>query len=295
MKLIERSVCPICDSGNIKPYEKGSFNPESIQSDDLKITDSHYGSRWCFFRCQECSFVFSNPTISESELTTLYEQLEDQEYSLELEGRSRNFLTILKRLDKIDKPGNRLLDIGAASGIFLHLAQELGYEVEGIEPSAYLVREAKNLFNLTMFQGTIDQFKGDKKYSVITLLDIIEHLADPRLFMKQLVTLMEDQGILVLVTPDINSLAVRVFGKRWWHYRIAHLNFFNKKSITRLLRQNGFQIIKIHRYAWHFSAFYLLTRLFPGLKQKKSLQKMLKKVNLKLQLFDSWEIYARKD
>ena len=133
------------------------------------------------------------------------------------------------------------------------------------------------------------------KFSVITLVDILEHLSDPEPFMSRLQELIQKEGILVIVTPDIDSLAVKLAGKKWWHYRIAHLNFFNHKSLKTLLANHGFEIIKSHRYAWHFSVFYLITRIFPGLKQKKSLQTFLKKVHLKLQLFDSWEIYARKN
>ena len=295
MKLIERSACPLCGSEKTKPFKKGSFDPQTVRSDHLKITDSHYGSLWSFQRCRSCGFVFSSPTLSESDLNQLYRQLEDGEYSQETEGRSRNFITILKRLEKMEKPDKSILDIGAASGIFLNLAREYDYEVAGIEPSQYLVGEAKKLFNIDLFQGTIDLFKSDRTYSIIALVDILEHLADPRQFMKQLPPLLKDHGLVVLVTPDINSLAAKIFGKKWWHYRIAHLNLFNKPSITRLLEQNGFDIIGFHRYAWHFSSFYLLTRIFPGLKGKKSLQKLLKRVHLTLQLFDSWEVYARKN
>lgn len=295
MKLIDRSACPLCGSKDFRPFKKGSFDPRAIRSDHLKITDSHYGSLWHFSKCRNCGFVFSNPTIGESDLNRLYGELEDGEYSLETEGRSRNFTTLLKRLEKIEKPGDSLLDVGAASGIFLNLAREQGYEVAGIEPSAFLVEEARKLFNLNLFRGTIDRFPTDRTYSVIALVDILEHLADPSGFMKQLTPLLRDRGVLVGVTPDINSLAAKIFGRKWWHYRIAHLNFFNRPSLTYLLEQNGFEIIGFHRYAWHFSAHYLLTRIFPGLKDKKSLQKILKKVHLTLQLFDSWEVYARKN
>ncbi len=99
--------------------------------------------------------------------------------------------------------------------------------------------------------------------------------------------------MLVIVTPDIGSLAARLMGGRWWHYRAAHVNFFNRRSLERLLAAHGFEIALRKRFAWNFSAYYLLTRLLPFLKGK-ALQRPLKKLHLKLQLFDSWEVYARK-
>jgi len=294
MKWVERSRCPICQSKNIRSFKKASFNPNDIQASNFKITDSHYGSLWNFSRCQDCDFVFSNPILSEADIRNFYEHLEDDEYHLEAEGRSKNFKKILKRLGKIPIPGNRLLDIGAASGIFLKLARDQGYQVFGIEPSQYLADEARNRYGIHLFPGTVEGFTSQKPFSLITLLDILEHLVEPDQFMKKVAGLMEKQGVLVIVTPDVSSLAAKIFNKHWWHYRIAHLNFFNKKSLSILLGNHGFEILSLHRYAWHFSAFYLISRIFPGLKEKKPLQKILKKVHLKLQFFDSWEIYAEK-
>lgn len=295
MNLTNLNKCPLCGSENIKVYRKGTIDPGKINSDNFRITDSSYGSLWNFSRCRKCTYVFSNPLIDEKSLIEFYSELEDNEYSDEWEGRAKNFLTIFRELEKISKPGNSLLDIGAASGIFVNLAKERGYDAEGIEPSGYLADEAEKKFNIKLFRGTIENFKTDKKYSVLTLLDIIEHLRDASSFMEKIVPFIDKKGILVIVTPDINSIPARIFGKKWWHYRIAHLNFFNLRSIEFLLKKSGFEIIKKRRYAWNFSFYYILSRIFPSLKEKKGLQKILKRLNLKLQLFDSWEIYARKN
>lgn len=298
MQLRNRKTCPICNSSNIALFKKGTFDPGRVNSENFKITDSAYGSLWTFFSCKDCRFVFSNPYIPEEDIVGFYSHLEDREYSTEAEGRSKNFKTILKRLKRVRKCtenfGNRLLDIGAASGIFLHLARQEGYEIEGIEPSEFLVNEAKNRYGLKLFKGTVEDYKPGKKFSVITLLDIVEHLVDPDAFLAKVDTLMEENGILVLVTPDINSLAARLAGKRWWHFRVAHINFFNLHSLNFLLQKHGYEIILKKKYVWNFSLFYLSTRIFPFLKKKKSLQKILKRLHLKLPLFDSWEIYARK-
>lgn len=294
MELKKRTACPLCGSNNIKNFQKGTFDPENIKGANFNITDSHYGAVWAFFSCGNCGFVFSNPYVPEDKILEFYSGLEDLEYSSEADGRAKNFKTILKRLSKIDKPGNKLLDVGAASGIFLDLARQEGCDVSGIEPSQYLVEEAERLYGLKLFRGTIDTFEPGKKYAVITLLDILEHLVEPDRFMDKIDSLIETGGILVIVTPDINSLTARTAGKRWWHYRIAHINFFNLKSLTYLLEKHNYEILLKKRYAWNFSLFYLITRIFPSLKNKKTLQKILKSINLKLQLFDSWELYAGK-
>ncbi|MCP4150504.1 MAG: class I SAM-dependent methyltransferase [bacterium] len=301
MKLIERTSCPLCNSKEIALSKKGTFDPQNISTQNFKITDSNYGSLWTFFSCAACGFVFSNPYIPEEEIVEFYSQLEDLEYSSEAEGRTKNFQTIIKRLKRVSKRNGaspRLLDIGAASGIFLDLANKEGFDSTGIEPSQFLVDDAKKNYGLNLYKGTVEEYleenKGKEKFSIITLLDIIEHLVEPDAFMDKVDALIEDNGFLVLVTPDIGSLAARITGKQWWHYRIAHINFFNRKSLRFLLEKHGYDIVLKKKYVWNFSVFYLASRIFPLLKEKKSLQKVLKRLHLKLPLFDSWEIYARK-
>ena len=296
MELKHRSHCPLCRSEKIKLFKRGTFDPGSLESAHFKITDSHYGSLWTFFTCHDCGFVFSNPTIPAEHIIEFYSQLEDQEYSEEAEGRSRNFTSILKRLKRLH-PGESLLDIGAASGIFLDLANRSGFHGEGIEPSAFLVKEAEQRYHIRLFNGTLEEYldtNPENPFSVISLLDIIEHLVDPDEFMSHLDRLSDENTILVIVTPDIASLAAKLMGRRWWHYRIAHINFFNRKALEYLLRKHHYKILLKKHYVWNFSLYYLVTRIFPSLKHKKALQKVLKRLHLKLPFFDSWEIYARK-
>ncbi|MBU4268880.1 MAG: methyltransferase domain-containing protein [Acidobacteria bacterium] len=293
IRLQSIDSCPLCQSPQISLFIKGTVAPQKISAADFKITDSHYGLRWTFFSCRRCGFVFANPCPAQETIAEFYANLADEEYSQENEGRGRNFSTILKRLLPHALPGSLLLDVGAASGIFLNLARAAGYRVEGIEPSVALVADAERLYGLKLFCGTVEQFSANEKFTVITLLDVLEHVTNPDTFLKVLSGFLAPGAMLVIVTPDIGSLAARIMGGRWWHYRVAHLNFFNSRSLVWLLEKHGFEIVLRKRFAWNFSAYYLLTRLLPFLKIK-ALQTRLKKLHLKLQLLDSWEIYAKK-
>ena len=51
---------------------------------------------------------------------------------------------------------------------------------------------------------------------------------------------MAKDGIGMMVTPDINSFFARIMGKKWWHYRVAHIGYFNRKSLNILLDRAGF-------------------------------------------------------
>jgi len=293
MKLAPLASCPLCGGGRIRPFKKGTVDPVAVNAGDFKITDSRYGSRWALSSCRDCGFVFADPAPDPEAIAGFYAALEDEEYGQEGEGRGRNFAAILRRLAAFAPPGCRLLDVGAASGIFLDLARAAGYVVRGIAPSASLAAEAERRFGLELFRGTAEQYPRGETFRIVTLLDVLEHVTDPCALMAALTPLLEPGGVLVIVTPDVGSLAARILGGRWWHYRTAHVNFFNRRSLRRLLGRYGFEIAASRRFAWHFTAYYLATRLLPGLKGS-ALQGALKKLHLRLQLFDSWEVYARK-
>jgi 2-polyprenyl-3-methyl-5-hydroxy-6-metoxy-1,4-benzoquinol methylase len=296
MKLSKRISCPLCQQSDFERKTEASFDSGNLQPDNFKITDNQYGNYWDFYKCQNCDFVFSNPYLDEKNIIEFYSKLKDKSYGEEARGREKNFIKILNRLKKLKVPGRKLLDIGAASGIFLNIARKQGFQVEGIEPSESLVEQAMKSYNIELHRGTVGTFSTRSEYSVITLLDILEHLPEPDSFFARISQFLKKDGILVIVTPDINSLTARFMKNRWWHYRIAHVNFFNLKSIEFLLKKYNFTILKKKRFAWNFSLYYLISRIFPFKENRKStLQNLLKNINLKIQLLDSLEIYARKN
>jgi len=129
------------------------------------------------------------------------------------------------------------------------------------------------------------------------MVDFIEHIPHPFEAISIAQKILLPGGILCLVTPDINSLAARIMGQKWWHYRPGHLGYFSKKSLDFILQKMGFRIINMRKYNWTFSLYYLLSRI-PGLKfllKNHVLASFWKKIPIKLVLRDSFEIYALKD
>jgi len=277
--------CTICNH-NAVFYKEATFS--HFSSNDVKITDSQYGKHWRLWRCCNCDLVYASPMPEEQYLTEQYRNMNDQDYSTEETGRKKNFSRLLTHLEKIMPARGSFLDIGAASGLLLELAKERGWEAEGIEPSTQLYQMGSTK-DLTLYHTSIEEFNSPKKYTIITVIDVLEHLAKPELLMSKITSWLTDNGVLCIVTPDIGSLAARIFSNHWWHYRPAHLYYFNRKSISFLLNKHGYQVITIRHYVWHFSISYLLSRL-----KLKSYDKFLASVVIPLNLWDSMEIYARK-
>jgi 2-polyprenyl-3-methyl-5-hydroxy-6-metoxy-1,4-benzoquinol methylase len=292
------SQCPVCWSKEITSYRPSTFDVENLSEEQIKITDSEYGKVWDLSRCTHCGHIFANPAPTRDFIQSLYSRTEDPLYEEEAEGRGKNFKRILSRLAKLHPKKGVLFDVGAATGILLDLARGEGWQIDGIEPSGWAVKTAKEKYRIELHEGDFTSAElQDNHYTAVTLVDFIEHISHPLEAMTKANAILIPGGTVCLVTPDIQSLAVKMTGARWWHFRPGHLAYFTKHSIYSLLERTGFSIIDIKRYSWTFSAHYLLSRKprFEFLIRNPRLASFWKKIPIKLALRDSFEIYAKKE
>jgi 2-polyprenyl-3-methyl-5-hydroxy-6-metoxy-1,4-benzoquinol methylase len=290
--------CPVCSSTDIISFRKRTFDINTLTEENIKITDSDYGKIWDLDRCESCTFVFANPIPSPTFIQSLYTRTEDPNYEEESLGRGKNFQSILATLEKNHPLKGTLLDVGAATGILLHLARAKGWDPEGIEPSSWAIAVAKDKYGLTLMEGSLETAKLKSNfYTVVTLIDFIEHISHPMQALSKIHETLKPGGTVCLVTPDILSLAAKTMGNRWWHFRPGHLVYFSKKSLLTLLERSGFHVIQWKRYAWTFSAHYILSRmrLFRFLVKNPKMALFWKRIPIKLALRDSFEVYAKKE
>ena len=133
------------------------------------------------------------------------------------------------------RAGGRLLELGCAYGFFLQEAKRF-YDAAGLEladAAAASARQAGlNVVTGAVEEQTLAQFG---RQDVIVLLDVIEHLPDPRQALYSAARLLGPGGIMVLTTGDFSSLYARLAGRHW---RLMtppqHLWFFTPESIRRL-------------------------------------------------------------
>lgn len=300
MNLILEAVnkCPFCGSHKLQVYKKSTIDLDHFSEEQFKITDNAYGNIWDLTQCKNCSYVFANPQPSPMLIESMYMKIEDPDYEDEAAGREKNFKRILSRLEKIHPERGVLFDVGAATGILLNAARERGWHPAGVETSQWAVKIAKEKYNILVQQGNFTSLTSlPNKLTAVTMVDFIEHVCNPFTAVAQAHRILKPGGTLCVVTPDLNSLAARLAGKKWWHFRPAHLSYFTKKSLTYLLERTGFQIIKFKRYSWSFSAYYIFSRkpVFKFLLKNQRMASFWKKIPVKLALLDSYEVYARKE
>ena len=282
---VSRRNCWICGSPNLVLVKASDVAGRQLSPEDFAITDRRYGVTAAIDRCGDCGFL---QCTDADEVLGFYSDLNDEAYD---EGRSQRALQARRLVKTIQRysPGGSLLDIGAGSGILVEEAAQAGFRAEGIEPSAHLAQAAAKR-GLAVHRGTLPHPSiGDKRYDVVCLVDVIEHVPDPVDLMRQAAAVMAPGGVGIVVTPDVESLMARVMGRRWWHYRIAHIGYFSRATLDRALRQAGLRVVAFGRPRWYFSGDYLGERLVSYLPAPISRMKFAwaKAITVPLDLRDS--------
>jgi SAM-dependent methyltransferase len=148
--------------------------------------------------------------------------------------------------------GGRILDAGCGLGYFLKSVRRhpawTGFGTDPSPPAVDFARRRLGLKNVRLGRGE-DWPSGEGGFDIVTLWDVIEHVADPRPLLYRLRVLLKEDGLLFLHTPNARvqlwkaALKRRVRGMREdVHYLEAkdHLHLYRPGTLKALLHRAGF-------------------------------------------------------
>lgn len=153
-------------------------------------------------------------------------------------------LNLIKQYVKISQP--RILDVGCGSGMNLSALSRYG-DVFGVDSSPEAIKFCKkrNLKNVKL--GYIEKtgFPANS-FDLITALDVIEHTKDDQKSLKELYRILKPGGYLIVTLPAYQFLWSQ------WDVVLQHYRRYNVNLLTKLLKDNKFEILKLS-YMYSFA------------------------------------------
>ena len=250
----------------------------------LSYTQGNHGE-FRFYRCPRCLLV--NYDTSGGLDQEKYERVHpDPRAAGHPQNRAQT--ETFRFLSRHLSPPGRLLEIGCGNGRLLHLAQQSGWTVAGLELSPFLAQSVTSQLGIPVEIANIDEpgladRLGAGRFDVIVLRHVLEHLPDPHAVMALFRTLLSPAGHVVLEFPNIDGFSLR--WKRFLQrrgiarktyrpgYHPGHCHEYCRESFQFLARRHQFEVLVWQTYSRHALANWIVNRWPVGIKARTIIRK----------------------
>ena len=215
------------------------------------------GGHYRLVQCQQCQLIYQTPRPTLEELPSHYPDdyvpyvRGEQQPSRWRQWNQRYEMgRRTSRILRYHPHVGHVLDIGCATGAFLVAMRELGWQVEGVELSAYAAEYARQQ-GLTVHTGTVESAQfADGRFSAVTMWDVLEHVLDPKQTLAEVARILQPHGLLVLSLPNPDCWEARLFKGYWvgWD-RPRHLHLFSQPVLQNYLDEAGFDLLSVQSFS----------------------------------------------
>ena len=230
---VEPRNCPICGDSNFSvllKYDSFGFPIRTVE-------------------CAHCGLLYSNPRPTKRFLADFY----GTTYRCLYEGTKRvmgeyirkNRLPQLaelrlQRYRRLLSPGVRVIDVGCGLGFFLNEVRRWfkDSQIRGVEPEPNTAEYCESQLHIGVDRGFLEQIPPSQPFDVLSAFHVLEHVYDFDSFFAAVRRHLRPGGLVLAEVP--NSIGS-------WHgigmFHIAHLQTFSPRTLSNLLRKNGFEIV----------------------------------------------------
>ncbi len=184
---------------------------------------------------------------------------------------SRNRL--FKRMVQLNLPADRsakFLDIGCATGDFIQqIVHNKNLEITGSEIYLKGLKYAKrNLPGVDFVQYDVTQGKIGNNFDVITSFDVIEHIENDSIAIKNMYDMLSNNGVLILSVPQHMFLWSKLDDI------VKHKRRYTRHDLVSKLKENGFHVSFITSYLFVLFPLMLISRVFDKIRSQTNSEKI---------------------
>jgi 2-polyprenyl-3-methyl-5-hydroxy-6-metoxy-1,4-benzoquinol methylase len=229
---------------------------------------------YAIVRCRGCGLTYLSPRPSPEATERLYgpEYFENTRpgspgypsYRLLAAALEREARAKLGVVEALVPPPARLLDHGCGTGVFLEIARRRGYEVFGVDVSAWAIETLTRERGLPAARATLEAGWGeDGSFDVVTSWDVLEHSPDPVRTLSHIGRVLRPGGVLVLTTPDVAGVDARLLSRMWYGYTKIpeHYYFYSRRTLAALARKAGLEPVAFQSWGFVRDVAFVLHKL----------------------------------
>lgn len=194
------------------PLEKSNCNLCGNAETSLVVVQHWFAEDFSVVRCGGCGMIRTNPRPT-SEWKTRFYDPKCNDFARQRMGRDfiyapapdrlPSYQRILRFITSHTQPGSRLIDIGAASGVFAKMASDAGFDAVACDYSEDALSYAEEHYNIATIRSPAENIDTpDNSFDIITILHTVEHLPDPQGVLKELYRILRPGGMIFLETPN---------------------------------------------------------------------------------------------
>ncbi len=236
---ISYNQCPLCSSRSFSKSVMGDCSNRPQYHPTLPAE-----MQW--MDCSECQHQFIDGYFSEDALKlVLSKTLDNQKVGYQLEAQ-RNVSA--KMVEKVlpYKSNGTWLDVGFGNGSLLFTAQEFGFDAIGVDLRKDSVDAMKGL-GFKAYCQLVETIEFDKEISVVSMMDVLEHIPYPKDVLIALNAKMELGGSLLISMPNTENIIWKLMtaqNKNPYLGELEHYHNFSRTRVISLLDECGFDVVR---------------------------------------------------
>ena len=214
--------------------------------------------------CLDCGLIFSckdeEKILNQTEVyNNYYKEDTGERFSgiVEFIVKIFRFMRAYK-IYSLNTKAKSILDIGSGRGFILYfLKKYFKYDrAVGTQIAINAFKFSTEKLKLEIYNKDLLELSFDKKFDVVSILHVLEHVENPELYIEKIYNLLESKGILFIEVPNYNAWARKLTERHWLALDLKHhLFFFTPKSLIDLLHKYNFKIRKLNTFSLEYSTF----------------------------------------
>lgn len=231
--------CPLCESNNISKSIIGDCSKHQMYNPKIP-------SEMQWMKCWDCQHQFVEGYYTDEALDVIFSKTAKYlEVGYKIEEQRIISARIIEKILPFKSDGC-WLDVGFGNGSLLFTAQEFGFEPIGVDLRKESVEIIKGL-GIDAYCDLVQNIEFEKPISVVSMLDVLEHIPYPKEVLLSLSNKMDKDGCLIISMPNSESMIWKIMSKQNenpYFNSIEHYHNFSKTRLESLLIECGFEIKK---------------------------------------------------